>query len=129
MATKDLDFAQVIKQVYDPATESLQTVPGGATSFEIELDADDGDSVEVRGIEVRNNNALAVDVDVSKMKRVAVWVEGGAGNYTVTANVGTATLVLGTVATGTGDTFDVLADLVEVTGAGGATVTVIGSGN
>lgn len=31
MATKDLDFGNVIKQVYDPASESLQTTITGST--------------------------------------------------------------------------------------------------
>lgn len=45
MSTNLLDANQVIKQVYDPATESLKTTPSGATTFSVELDAADGDSV------------------------------------------------------------------------------------
>ncbi len=43
MATK-LSADQVIKQVFDEGTGALKTTPGSATSFSIELSADDGDS-------------------------------------------------------------------------------------
>lgn len=43
-----LDANQVIKSVYSEADGALKTVPAASTSFSIELDADDGDSVEVR---------------------------------------------------------------------------------
>lgn len=122
-----LDPAQIAKYKFDETIDA-DRVTMVNTEIAIELDANDGDSVEIRAMEVRATPALGADVDVSKMRRVAVWVEGGAGSYTVTAKVGTATLTLGTVATGTGGVFEVLADTVNVTGTAGATVTVIGRG-
>lgn len=44
MSTK-LDANQVIKNSYDPVTQSLKTVPGAETAFSIELSSTDGDSV------------------------------------------------------------------------------------
>lgn len=48
MSMSKLDANQVIKSVYSEADGALKTVPAASTSFAIELDADDGDSVEVR---------------------------------------------------------------------------------
>ena len=59
MASK-LDMSQIFKIVYDPTSESLKTVPGSSTSFQIELDADDGDTVAIQG---REFNASATNID------------------------------------------------------------------
>ena len=122
------DYAQVIKSVYDPESNALKTTPSEATSFAIELDANDGDSAEVRGMQNRTNPSLGEAVDISKMRRVSVWIEGGTANYTLTAKVGNASMTLGTVTSGQGVVHEVLADTLEVTGLPGATITVIGSG-
>lgn len=50
MSMSKLDANQVIKSVYDEATGSLKTIPGEATSFEIELSAADGDSTQVQSM-------------------------------------------------------------------------------
>jgi len=55
-----LDFGQIIKNVYDDSTESLKTIPSSSTSFAIELDADDGDSVQIQGRE-SSSNASGID--------------------------------------------------------------------
>jgi len=60
MSTNILDYTQVIKQVYDPTTESLKTTPSSSTSFAIELDATDGDSVAVQA-QVTSATQTAVD--------------------------------------------------------------------
>lgn len=48
MSTQILNGEHVLRSVYDPTTESLKTIPSAATSFSIELDATDGDSVSIR---------------------------------------------------------------------------------
>lgn len=48
MSMSKMDANQVIKMVFSEADGALKTVPGAATSFSVELDADDGDSIEVR---------------------------------------------------------------------------------
>lgn len=45
MSSSKLDFGQIIKAVYDDVTGGLKTTPSSATSFSIELDAADGDSI------------------------------------------------------------------------------------
>lgn len=52
MAMSKLDANQVIKSVYSEADGALKTVPAASTSFSIELDATDGDSVETRSMAV-----------------------------------------------------------------------------
>lgn len=58
MATK-LDANQVIKAVFDETTQSLKTTPSDATSFQMELDAEDGDSIQTRGIS--NSETASID--------------------------------------------------------------------
>lgn len=60
MGTK-LSADQVLKQSYDEATGSLKTIPAAATSFSIELDAADGDSVisHSRQLQVKESNTNA----------------------------------------------------------------------
>ena len=71
MATK-LDSGQVIKAVYDPTKQALKTIPAAATSFSIELDAADGDSVATRPmfvdvITLQNNLSAGADNDSSSV--------------------------------------------------------------
>jgi hypothetical protein len=40
-----LDLGQILRGAYDEASQALKTVPGSSTSFSIELDAADGDSI------------------------------------------------------------------------------------
>jgi|CXWL01.1.fsa_nt_gi hypothetical protein len=51
MGTK-LDANQVLKNSYDEASGSLKTTPSGATSFSVELDATDGDTIATRPMAV-----------------------------------------------------------------------------
>jgi hypothetical protein len=44
MSTK-LSADQAIKSAYDESSQALKTIPAAATSFSVELSADDGDSV------------------------------------------------------------------------------------
>lgn len=46
---KLLDSGQIVKRIYDGANDAIRTVPAEATSYSIELDATDGDSVLVYG--------------------------------------------------------------------------------
>ena len=48
MASK-LDPNQITKLTYDEANQAVKTVPAGVTTFAVELDADDGDSVQDQG--------------------------------------------------------------------------------
>lgn len=71
MSTK-LDANQVIKAVYDSSTQSLKTIPAAATSFSIELDASDGDSVAVRPmfvdvVTLQNNLSAGASNDSSNV--------------------------------------------------------------
>lgn len=53
-----LDFGQIIRDVYDATTGALKTVPGSATSFSIELDAADGDSITSYRHQVSSKTSL-----------------------------------------------------------------------
>lgn len=62
MSLSRLDANQIIKSVYSEADNALKTVPSASTSFSIELDATDGDSVATRPMAVDNTTLLnAVD--------------------------------------------------------------------
>lgn len=63
-STTMLDANQVIKRVYDDVSGALKTVPASATSFSIELDAADGDSVATRPMAV-DVTALLTNMDAS----------------------------------------------------------------
>lgn len=64
MGGSKLDSNQIIKFVYDESTQSLRTIPSNSTSFSIELDANDGDSVEVRSKSI-DNTLLLESIDAS----------------------------------------------------------------
>jgi hypothetical protein len=53
-----LDLGQILKGAYDETSQSLKTVPGSATSFSIELDATDGDSVSAYRRQVASKTSL-----------------------------------------------------------------------
>lgn len=84
MAYSKLDFGQIMKYVYDEATESLKTTPSDSTSFEIELDATDGDSVNTGALAQSNTvlqNGISADtgdttsaVDVSNYRGIYISV-------------------------------------------------------
>ena len=57
MSTK-LDANQVIKSVYDESSGAFKTIPASATSFSIELDATDGDSIETRKMAIDTTTLL-----------------------------------------------------------------------
>ena len=63
MALSRLDMAQILKKVYDDSSESLKTNLQASTT-QIELDADDGDSVKTRAIAI-DNTVLLNAVDAS----------------------------------------------------------------
>lgn len=55
----NLSSEHVLREVYDPTTGSLKTTPSNSTSFEIEVSADDGDSVLTR----KEQNDVKVSLD------------------------------------------------------------------
>lgn len=58
MSLSRLDANQIIKSVYSEADNALKTVPSASTSFSIELDAADGDSIATRPMAVDNTVLL-----------------------------------------------------------------------
>lgn len=98
------------------------------TDIAIELDAGDGDSVEMRAMEMRATPALNEEVNISKMARASVWVEGGTGSYSIEVGVGAAWMTVGSVSSGEGAVVPVCGDKLKVSGAQGASITVIGRG-
>lgn len=53
-----LDLGQILRGAYDEANEALKTVPAAATSFSIELDAADGDSVSAYRRQLSSKTSL-----------------------------------------------------------------------
>ncbi len=66
--TNKMDVNQIFKAAFSAADGALKTVPGAATSFSVELDANDGDSVATRSMAVDTVtllSAVPASVDVN----------------------------------------------------------------
>ena len=66
MASSKLDAGQILKHAFDDANGALKTIPAEATTFQIELDHADGDSVLTYDGQV-SSQALSVDNTVSSV--------------------------------------------------------------
>jgi len=84
MSITMLDHPQVIRSVFDETTQSLRTVPGSTTAFEIELSADDGDSAKIQGrskdaskvsITSSNTGVVVPALDCEGMKSFQIYVK------------------------------------------------------
>lgn len=87
-----LDFPQIIKRVYDEVTDSLKTTPSTATSFSIELDAADGDSVSIRPLAtdtVTLFNAISAGADNTTASVNILNDRGYAAQYSWSGLTGT----------------------------------------
>lgn len=93
------DANQVIRSVFSEADGALKTVPAASTSFSVELDAADGDSIETRSMAVDvatilNAVPAGVDINSSSVNTLNYKVVGivvNAASLTGTLN-GTVTV-------------------------------------
>lgn len=84
MAISQRDANQCIRLAYDDTEQAFKMIPSSNTSFSIELDADDGDSVETRSVGVANTvlqsavSAASADtssaVDISNYSKLYISV-------------------------------------------------------
>lgn len=72
--SSQLDFHQIIKESFDDTAGALKTVPSSATSFTVELDATDGDTVATRPMSVDNTVLLNAVLASSNQTSSAVNV-------------------------------------------------------
>lgn len=80
----------VLREVYDPVSKSLKTVPSGDTSFSVELDANDGDSVICR------TESLSLKVSLSNSDSGIIAPETSSyGLKSVTLYIKTTTAIVG----------------------------------
>lgn len=84
-----LDTAQLAKRVIDATNDAVRTIPAENTSFAIELDADDGDTIATRGISSSTKSSLT---SVSTGVVLAAFDCSGYKNFNLYTNT-TATLV------------------------------------
>jgi len=76
-----MDANQVLKSSFSEVDGALRTVPGAATSFAVELDANDGDSVETRpmnsGVQTLLSSVSAAVSSNSSVVNVLQYSSGG----------------------------------------------------
>lgn len=73
MSTDKLTAELVLRRSYDPTTQSLKTMPGSPTATQIEISADDGDSI----LTVPSTaliTSMGVEVSAMGMKTVELYV-------------------------------------------------------
>lgn len=84
MASSRLDPGQVLKNAFDDASGALKTIPASATTFEMELDHADGDSVltydgqvSAQALTVNNtvSSVVIAEFDVSIIKNVQIFTK------------------------------------------------------
>jgi len=79
----------VLREVYDPISNSLKTIPAGDTSFAVELDADDGDSVISRA------ESLSVKASISNSDSGVILPETSSyGLKTITLYTKTTSIIV-----------------------------------
>jgi len=84
MSMSQRDPNHIIRLSYDETANAIKIIPSSSTSFAIELDATDGDSVETRSMAIANTvllNAVAAGttvnssaVDISKYKGIYISI-------------------------------------------------------
>lgn len=97
MSMSNKDANQVLRSAFSDADGALKTVPAASTTFAIELDATDGDSVEVRAMAVDSqtimnavsaaSNANSTSVEMLKYKSCGVIVSASSLTGTLDGTV------------------------------------------
>lgn len=95
--TNKMDVNQIFKAAFSAADGALKTVPGAATSFDVELDAEDGDSVETRAMAVdtatlfsaisASADANSAEINTLKYRTVGLVVSAASLTGSLTATV------------------------------------------
>lgn len=72
-----------LRYAFDDATQSFKTIPGEATSFEIELNHGDGDSIHSMS---KKDVAVNAELDVSDKRTVCLFISAGTSTVVLQAS-------------------------------------------
>lgn len=97
MSRSKLDANQIFQTAFDDATGSFKTIPSVGTSFAIQVDATDGDSVNTRAMAVDTTvalnavaagaNANSADIDVLNYHNILFAITWASLTGTIDATV------------------------------------------